>query len=391
MWFKREISEKLQQIRSHYPVIMLTGARQVGKSSLLKKVFKDFEYVSLDLPSLAEQADEDPFEFLKNRQKHLIVDEAQYAPGLFRALKQIVDKMESKETQFILSGSQNFKLMKEVSESLSGRVAILELEALSLHEIKGSIEYKNNPENLHELISRGSFPALWENREIEPFLFYKSYLNTYLERDLRELLNVSSLRDFERFIRITASRSGNLLVKSDLAKDVGVSSKAISSWISVLQASNQITLLEPYFQNISKRMIKSPKVYFNNTGLLCYLLNIKKESIQDSPFRGMLFETLVFSELRKRNRVHENYQYYFYRDQQAREIDLFILDGHKVELAEIKFKQSPNKNDVKWIHQIAKDIEESNTNLQLNKKSVFTTGKEKGQLYGCGLNNLWDY
>ncbi|MBF0502745.1 MAG: ATP-binding protein, partial [Candidatus Riflebacteria bacterium] len=241
MYIDRDISKCLKQLAHHFPALVITGARQVGKTTLLRNTFPTYTYVSLDLPSTAESAETEPDTFLKRYPAPLIVDEIQYGPKLFRHLKRAIDADRHAMGQFILTGSQKFELMKEVSDSLAGRVAVLELEGLSLKEVgsdKGTIEH---------FLVRGGFPELWRDPDLPGEAFFSSYLATYLERDVRQILGVTSLRDFERFIRACAARNGQLLDKTALGSDVGVSSKAVASWLSVLQASNQIVLLEPWF------------------------------------------------------------------------------------------------------------------------------------------------
>lgn len=205
--------------------------------------------------------------------------------------------------QYILTGSQKFNLIKEVSESLVGRAVVLDLENLSWQELSlGSVEAPNL-EEIIGLITRGQFPELWRIREAPSAAFHRSYLSSYLERDVRQILNVTSLRDFERFIRALAPRSGQLLNKTDLARDVGVSVKAINDWLSGLEASHQVVFLEPWFPNLGKRMVKTPKVYFCDTGFLSWILGIREDSFLSSQFKGQLWETLVFAELRKLNAI----------------------------------------------------------------------------------------
>lgn len=354
MDFQREISQKVQRLAAEYPAVVLTGARQSGKTTLLRQLFPQHTYVSLDLPSVAEKAEREPADFLKAFSPPVLVDEIQYAPGLFRHLKRAIDDDRHSMGKFILTGSQKFTLMKEVSDSLAGRCAWLELETLSLSELRRGAQ---PDQDLIATIVRGGFPELWRQPKMATSEFYASYLATYLERDVRQLLNVVSLRDFERFLRILAARSGQLLNKSDVAKDVGVSVKAIGDWVSVLIASNQIVLLEPYFANIAKRSVKTPKLYFADTGLLCFLLNLDEASLVGSPYLGSLWETLLFAELRKQLasaslRAH----LWFYRDQRAKEIDFVIDSGGRLGFVDAKWTEHPTPNDAKNILAIDEDL-----------------------------------
>ncbi len=299
-----------------------------------------------------------PEEFLAANPPPLIIDEIQYAPAIFRHIKQVVDQNRETMGQFILTGSQKFSLMKEVSDSLAGRCVWLELETCSHRELSDFTD--STATNIPHLITRGQYPELWRVRSMDKSDFYRSYLATYLERDVRQILRVTSLRDFERFIRILASRSAQLLNKSEIAKDVGVSVKAIGDWIRVLEASNIIYLLEPFYRNFGKRIVKSPKVYFNDSGLLAFLLGINKENLAASPFLGPLWETFIFSELRKRNAVSRNPKsIWFYRDQFANEIDFVIESGGALSFMEVKWSEDPHENTLRTIRKIDKDLAKS--------------------------------
>ena len=221
-------------------------------------------------------------------------------PGLFRHLKVAVDAHRARNGQFLLTGSQKFTLMKNVSESLAGRADIVELETFSFAEIRGALPNTN----VETAIVRGGFPELYANPDIDSVAFYNSYLATYLERDVRALANVGSLRDFERFLRACALRSANLLNKADLARDVGIAPSTANQWLSILEASGQVVLLEPWFSNRTKSIVKSPKLYLADTGLLCALLNIRsEEALGQSPAAGAIWETFVFAQLRDRERL----------------------------------------------------------------------------------------
>ena len=274
MWIPRDVETRLRRSARTRPVVVLTGARQTGKTSTLRRLFPDRAFVSLDLPTEAEQAEKEPDAFLRRYPAPVIIDEVQYAPALFRHLKVAVDAQRGRNGQFLLTGSQKFTLMKGVSESLAGRADIVELETLSLAEIRGALPRTG----LETAIVRGGFPELHANPDIDPVAFYNSYLATYLERDVRALANVGSLRDFERFLRACALRSANLLNKADLSRDVGIAPSTAGQWLSILEASGQIVLLEPWFSNRTKSIVKSPKLFLADTGLLCALLNIKSQT-----------------------------------------------------------------------------------------------------------------
>jgi predicted AAA+ superfamily ATPase len=261
--------------------------------------------------------------------------------------------------QFILTGSQKFSLMQSVSDSLAGRCAIVDLEGLSLHELAKGGDFPKSPAEMSSVITRGSFPELWRDPEIPAPVFYNSYLATYLERDVRQILNVTNLRNFERFMRACAARTAQQLDKNALANDVGVSSKAVSSWLNVLVASNQIVLLEPWFANIGKRLVKSPKLYFNDTGLASHLMGISSDNFATSPFVGPLWENAVFGEIRRYLSLSQRSDsVWFYRDNQQREIDFMVLAGGKAALLECKWAERPDDSATKSITELQKLVRE---------------------------------
>ena len=298
MWIRRTAEDMILRRANTRPALVITGARQVGKTSLVRRVFPDHAYVSLDLPSEAALAEQAPDEFFARHPAPLIVDEVQYAPGLFRHLKTIIDGHREKNGQFILTGSQPFALMKHVSESLAGRVDVIGMEGLSWREIRAA-----RPQaGWEDALLRGGFPELHAHPEIEPGAYFRSYVATYLERDLRQALRVGDLREFERFLRACALRSAQVLNKADLARDIGVSGPTANSWLSALAASHQVILLEPWFRNAGQSLVKSPKLYLGDAGLCSFLCGVREaRDVRDSPLRGALWETFVFSELRRRD------------------------------------------------------------------------------------------
>jgi predicted AAA+ superfamily ATPase len=342
MWISRSVEPRLQRSAKTRPVIVLTGARQTGKTSTFLRLFPNHSFVSLDLPTEAEQAEKEPRSFLQRYPPPVIIDEVQYAPGLFRHLKAEVDAHRTRNGQFLLTGSQKFTLMKNVSESLAGRADIVELETLSLAEIQASL-----PETKVEAaVVRGGFPELYANPDIDLIAFYNSYLATYLERDIRLLTNVGSLRDFERFVRACALRSANLLNKADLARDVGIAPSTANHWLSMLEASGQVVLLEPWFSNRTKSIVKSPKLYFADTGLLCALLNIRsEEGLLQSPATGAIWETFVFAQLRDRERNAGRVGGLFFWRDRTREVDFVVDAGGRLELFEAKWTELPDVGD----------------------------------------------
>lgn len=342
MWIPRQIEARVAHAARTRPVVVLTGARQTGKTATLRRMFPAHHFVSLDLPTEAAQAEHEPEAFLHRHPAPVIIDEVQYAPALFRNLKAAVDANRKAYGQFLLTGSQRFTLMKGVSESLAGRADIIELETLSFAELRGA----RPRTRLDAAILRGGFPELHANLDVDRTSFYSSYLATYLERDVRSLANVGSLRDFERFLRACALRSANLLNKADLARDVGISPSTANQWLSVLEASGQIVLLEPWFSNRTKSIVKSPKIYLSDSGLLCALLNIQsEEDLHRSPAVGAIWETFVCAQLRARERrAGRPGRLFFWRDR-TREVDFVADVGGRLDLFEAKWTEVPGASD----------------------------------------------
>lgn len=330
---------------------MLTGARQAGKTSLLRHLFPAHGFVTLDLPADAAIAEDDPETFLSQNPPPLVVDEVQYAPRIFRNLKADIDAHRKANGRFVLTGSQKFLLMKGVSDSLAGRAAILELEPLSWSEIHRALPALR----LEQVLLRGGYPELYDQLALDHQAYYRSYFATYLERDVRALQNVGSLRDFERFVRACALRSAQLLNKAELARDVGISAPTASQWLSVLTASNQTFLLEPWFSNRSKSVVKSPKLYWGDAGFLVWLLGIQsEEELARSPYAGAIWETFVYSELRKRQTaVDGGTSLFFWRDR-GKEVDFLIHRGGSFELMEAKWTRAPAERDIASLTEVAR-------------------------------------
>ena len=342
MWIAREIERLLQDRVAQRPVVVLTGARQTGKTSLVRRLFAAWQYVSLDLPSEAEQAEHDPRGFLARHPPPLVVDEVQYAPKLFRHLKVAVDAKRDRAGQFVLTGSQNFTLMKAVSDSLAGRVEILRLEGLSWSETRAA-----RPElTVNDVMLRGGFPELIARPELDAAGFYRSYVATYLERDLRQLLQVTSLRDYERFLRACALRTAQLLNRAELSRDVGISGSTAGQWLSALEASGQVSLLGPWFSNRTKSLVKTPKLYLCDSGLCAFLMGLTSvPDLRGSPMAGALWETLVASELR-RMQIHRSggWELNFWRDR-TNEADFLFHRGGRFDLADAKWTEHPGDRD----------------------------------------------
>ena len=342
MWIPLYVETRLVHSVRTRPVVVLTGARQTGKTATLRRLFPDYRFVSLDLPSEAELAEKQPDTFLARYPPPVILDEVQYAPALFRHLKVAVDRDRARPGQFLLTGSQKFTLMAGVSDSLAGRADIVDLETLSFREISEAL-----PSTTAEAaLWRGGFPELQANADIDAVAFYSSYVATYLERDVRALTNVGSLRDFERFLRACALRSGNLLNKADLARDVGIAPSTANQWLSVLEASGQVVLLEPWFSNRTTTLVKSTKLYLADSGLLCALLNVRTpDELRRSPWAGAVWETFVFAQLRHRERMAcRSHSLFFWRDR-TREVDFVAEAAGRLELIEAKWTELPARSD----------------------------------------------
>ena len=332
MLIKRELGEELKASASQYPVVTVTGPRQSGKTTLVQKYFPKHQYYNLEEPDVREIAQTDPRGFLAGGQNGLILDEIQRAPELLSYIQGIVDK-QKKHGQFILTGSRNFELMESVTQSLAGRTALLCLLPLSIQELK-TAGLRGAPD---EYLLKGFYPRV-HAESLDPTKAYRSYYQTYIERDLRALIHLRDLSLFQKFVRLCAGRVGNIFNASALASEVGVSVPTIHSWISILRESYIIFLLQPYYANVKKRLIKSPKLYFYDVGLAAYLLGIENErQMSRDPLRGALFENMVVLELvkyRVNRGLDENL--YFFRDERRHEVDAVIKTGRALTAVEIK-------------------------------------------------------
>jgi uncharacterized protein len=351
MWINRKYEPTLTALFQQFPAVVVTGARQVGKTSLVRQSFPDFDYATLDVPSVAEQAERSPEAFIQSHSEPLIIDEVQYAPSLFRYLKVKIDE-KKRPGRFILTGSQNFALMQNITESLAGRCGLLNMLNLSASELKES----RHPFSETEYIFKGGWPELYEKPEINPHFWYGAYFSTYLERDVRNILNVGNLRDFDRFLRAVAVRTAQVLSYSDLARDVGISPNTAKQWISVLQSSGQIMLLEPYHRNLGKRLVKSPKIYMADTGLAAFLMGFEDwDSVLRHPIAGALWETHVVMQVFKHYASQAKIvPLWFWRTAQGAEVDLLIERGGRFIAVEAKFAESPGAAALKGMQALQK-------------------------------------
>jgi uncharacterized protein len=362
---KRLLSERILAQLATFPALIVTGARQTGKTTLLKHLLPNFTYVTLDLPSVANLAESDPESFFAEYPPPIIIDEVQYAPGIFRHIKARIDERRDISGQFILTGSQQFNLMREVSDSLAGRCGIVQLESLSAQELQDyGLEF-GTLDAVSRLITKGGMPSLWARPETDMRDYFSSYVATYLDRDVRVLGGVANLRDFERFLRACALRSAQILNKSELARDVGVSTKTADAWLSVLAASNQVQLLEPWFGNYTKRLIKSPKIYLADCGTLSFLLGLDEASIATSYHLGVHWETFVYGEIRKCLEFIVGVpSVWFYRDQSNYEVDFIIENGTDLLLIECKWGESISANRMKSLNTVSELLKSSETGKQ---------------------------
>ncbi|OGJ37648.1 MAG: hypothetical protein A3A82_01915 [Candidatus Pacebacteria bacterium RIFCSPLOWO2_01_FULL_47_12] len=333
MFIQRSIEKTLVETLPKFPILGLIGPRQSGKTTLLKRLFPNFGYVNMEDIELREFAQKDPKGFLETHTSPLLIDEAQRVPQLFSQLQVVVDEKKHMGS-YILSGSQNFLLMEHISQSLAGRISIHTLLPMSYQEISNA---KFPIKQYGKLIFQGQYPRMYQKPPLTPHEFYSSYLLTYVERDLRQLINIADLATFQRFLRLCAGRVGQEIQYSSLAQDAGITHNTAKAWLSVLETSFIIFQLQPFYKNYNKRLVKSAKLYFYDTGLAAWLLNIDAENQLQSHFAiGGLFENLIISEYLK-NRYNQGQQSrgYFWRDQQKKEVD-FILDGALLTGIEIK-------------------------------------------------------
>ncbi len=368
MYLPRTLENFAKTASEQFPVLLVTGARQVGKTTFLRHLSEpERTYVSLDDAMVLELAKRDPALFLQRFHPPLLIDEIQYAPELLPYIKMEVDAARQPNL-FWLTGSQQFHLMKGVSESLAGRVAVVQLLGLSRWERIGQgsvsqpfvptpreIDKRDNAtesitlRDLYHMIWRGSYPAVAINKELDRDLFYSSYVQTYLQRDVRDLAKVGDVLSFLRFLRAAAARTGQLLNLSELARDADIAVNTAKSWLSILQASGVVYLLEPYYNNVSKRLIKTPKLYFIDTGLCSYLTEWSSpETLEAGAMSGSILETWTISELLK-SYLHNGMQppFYYFRDKDKKEIDLLIIRDGTIYPLEIKKTASPTTADVR--------------------------------------------
>jgi predicted AAA+ superfamily ATPase len=369
---ERIASQKIIQLAKSFKAVVVTGPRQSGKTTLVKMLFPDKAYVSLENPDVRRFALEDPRGFLKQYEKGAIFDEVQRTPEIFSYLQEVLDSF-SEPGRFILTGSNNFLLQQNISQSLAGRVAILNLLPFSAEELFSNIPDEN------ELILKGLYPPVYD-MGIPPQDWYPNYLRTYIDRDVRQIKNISDLIVFERFVRLLAGRSGQELNMASLAVETGVDTKTVQSWIGILESSFIIYLLRPHYKNFNKTLVKRPKVYFYDTGLVCSLLGITaKEQLLQHPLRGSLFESLLVTELlKKRTNAGRQINLYYWRDKTGHEVDVIVDKGTSLFPIEIKAGKTINNEYFKGLSYWNK--------LSAEKSGLIIYAGEQEELRSTGIS-----
>lgn len=363
-YIHRKIEETILKASKYFSVITVSGPRQSGKSTLLTQLFPLYEKYSLKDLNILDYAKNDPIAFLNQTDEGMFIDEIQRCPQLLDYIQGIVDN--NPKRHFALSGSSNFEVMKNLSESLAGRAGVFELLPMSIQEVTGKVDL----DNLNQILYNGFYPSICAKKNIAKF-FYPSYVRTYLEKDVRDLLQMKDQIRFTKFLKLCAARIGSLFNASELGAEVGVSSKTISHWISVLQASYLITLLPPYYENIPKRLVKSPKLYFNDPGLACYLLDIETpQQLDRDKMRGAIFENMIVMEaIKHRYNMGLEDGVFFYRDSNQNEVDLLIKQEGELTAIEVKSSMTYSSSFEKTLTQIEGWIK-----TPISKKAIVYSG-----------------
>ena len=346
---KRTIETILHSLASSYPVVTITGPRQSGKTTLCRKVFVKKPYANLESPDVRQFAIDDPRGFLAQYPHGAVFDEIQRAPDLVSYLQPLVDE-DQREGLFILTGSQQFEVTDTINQSLAGRTALVKLLPFTIEEIQSEFALPS----IDSLLYHGFYPRLWD-KQLEPTQALGGYFETYIERDLRQLVSIKDLSIFQRFIKLCAGRIGQLLNTNSLANDTGISHTTARNWLSLLEASYVVFLLQPYYRNISRRLVKTSKLYFYDVGLAAFLLGIENENqVSRDPLRGNLFENMVISEaLKFRFNQGKRSNLYFYRDSKGNEVDLLLVNGFEIFPIEIKAGMTITRDFFKGLRHFA--------------------------------------
>lgn len=363
-YIHRKIEETILEASKYFSVIAVSGPRQSGKSTLLTQLFPLYEKYSLKDLNILDYAKNDPIAFLNQTDEGMFIDEIQRCPQLLDYIQGIVDN--NPKRHFALSGSSKFEVMKNLSESLAGRAGVFELLPMSIQEVTGKVDL----DNLNQILYNGLYPSICAKKNIAKF-FYPSYVRTYLEKDVRDLLQMKDQIRFTKFLKLCAARIGSLFNASELGAEVGVSSKTISHWLSVLQASYLITLLPPYYENIPKRLVKSPKLYFNDPGLACYLLDIETpQQLDRDKMRAAIFENMIVMEaIKHRYNMGLEGGVFFYRDSNQNEVDLLIKQEGELTAIEVKSSMTYSSSFEKTLTQIEGWIK-----TPISKKAIIYSG-----------------
>lgn len=357
LYIERTLEPILIDAALQFPAVVLTGPRQSGKTTLLKHLFgRNYNYISLESPDVRAAANADPRGFLDIYAPPIILDEVQYTPDLLPYIKERIDADRSRKGQYLLTGSQNLMMMSQITESLAGRSAVLRLLPLSMHEMSGDPQARlplddgyirtNKSMSVPDIwkqFLRGYYPELAAEPDRDSNLWYSSYVQTYLERDIRGLKQIGDLTSFQSFLRVIAARSGQLLNLADISRDLGIALNTAKSWLSILEATYQVIVLRPYFGNVGKRLVKTPKVYFTDPGMLCYLSGLRDpEHAANGPLAGAIVETAVLSEIIKTTMGRGiDQQVYFWRTSHGTEVDIVIEDQGRLIPVEVKSTATP--------------------------------------------------
>lgn len=374
MYINRDIEETIKNAAKQFPSLIVTGPRQSGKTTLLKHLFgKRYAYVSMDKPDLRIKAVTEPELFFQDYKPPLIIDEIQYTPQLLSYLKEIIDRDRKKNGQFILTGSQLFPLMAKVGESLAGRIGVFTLLPFSIKE-QDSKRIVSTIQGIKKRILTGGFPEVVTKKKLHLEWWFSSYLQTYLERDVRQLRQIGDLGDFQRFLQLIAAFNGQILDLSSLSRDLGVAVNTVKAWISVLEASGQIITIKPFYLNKGKRIIKSSRIYFMDTGLLCYLIGITStEQIFKGPLSGQLFETLVLQEIVKgfynQGKIP---RVFWWRTSHGEEVDFIIENKGRIIPVEVKTSAKATSEMAKGLNSFYKLFHD-----KIDKGFLVNLGQEK--------------